>query len=91
MKGTTHLYTSIPTQQTCFPSIAIIKVFKFENYEEKLIILNRPWTNCSIFSADVSLRKNQAELDDKEVKNAQTSGTVGGKGVFIKYYIIYNT
>ena len=39
--------------------------------------------NCSIFSADVSLRENQAELDDKEVKNAQTSGTVGGKGVFI--------
>lgn len=75
------MYTSIPTQQTCFPSIAIIKVFKFENYEE--MILNRPWTNCFIFSADVSLRENQAELDNEEVKNAQTSGTVGGKGVFI--------
>ena len=62
-------------------------MFKFENYEE--IILNRPWTNCSIFSADVSFRENQAELDDKDVKNAQTPGTVGGKGVFIKYYIIY--
>lgn len=39
--------------------------------------------NCFIFSEDVSLRENQAELDNEEVKNAQTSGTVDGKGVFI--------